>query len=186
MSESKQIIEVTSFDDLVAPDTVPLAIEVAHRPTIQTVCGVLSFDEWEEAARKIVRPNPPKNLENPKRPGEFLPNPADEKHLDDLREWNTNRLCYQVIVALERGGVIKIPGTTPKEKVKAFRKLDNATYTGLILGVLKIHGEQKAVLEDLADSFRQQPTQPTSDDGNGTVEHQDESGVVLASANGAG
>lgn len=171
MSDENQV--VSSFDDLMAPPTIPINITTEYGRKITVNTALLSYDEWSEAARKIPMPKPPLNLENPNKPGEFLPNPSDPAHLEKMRQWQDNAAIYQVITALEKGG-LKIPGASPIDKVKAFRKTDNAIMMGIIDGVTRAHQGRKVRVQELADSFRKQPLGESEDTGDDAVEHQNE------------
>lgn len=162
---------ISSFADLLPPETVTLNIETEYGRAVTVRTGVLSYDDWEAARRKLVMPRPPKNLENPNKAGEFFPNPDDPVYKDNLRAWSDNSVFYQVIVALERGGMV-IPGNTPLEKVREFRKIDTSLAMGIVDGVTRIHAGRKARVDNLADSFPEQPMDTSEDAGDVAVEYQ--------------
>lgn len=162
--------QTVNFDDLKPPETVTINIETGYGRKLVVTSGVLTYDEWEHARRLIPIPKPPKTLENPNKPGEFLSNPDDPAHKDKMREWSDNVTCYQVIVALERGGM-QVPGSSPVEKARAFRKIENGILMALIDGVTQVHTGRKARVNALANSFPQLDMDTHEDGGDDPVAH---------------
>lgn len=156
---------VTTFEDLMPPDVIPIHIETGYGRRHTVMCGVLSYDEWQAARRKIPMPKVPKTRPDPSNAEKLLPNPDDPAYIDQMREWNDNSVCYQVVVSLEKAGM-KIPGDKPLDKARNFRKMDNALLNAIVDGVTQAHSAKKAKVETLANSFREQSMVTPEDDGD--------------------
>lgn len=171
-----------TLEDL-APVTVVAEITTPYGRVVRVPFQTLSWEEWNEVGRAVPDPKVP--LTRLADDGQtLLPNPRDEKYLEDVARASADRVARRVVLALEKAGTA-LPGATAQDKLDALKNADRAIVDRLIRVIVDAAVEGKVRLEERAESFRPVPLPPGPDAGVPEMA-VDARAVPAVTANGTG